>query len=584
MALSARAPLGFRSIAIAAGLAVVLAGGIVASSAPEPAAAITGSDFDPGYIISDAQFYAGNSMTEAEIQNFLVSHGPASCLQGYPCLWERTFDSYDKPANPMCKAYVGAKGETTARIIAKVGLACSISPKVLLVMLQKEQGLITDNWPTESQLKKAMGAGCPDTAACDPALAGFFTQVYFAAYYLIRYGGPPGTGPGTPYNSDFSYYGPGKTVAIQYNPNVGCGTKAVYIRNQPTASLYTYTPYTPNAAALANLGGTGDACSAYGNRNFWVFYSNWFGNPAGISPTGVTVSRVGGANRYETSTLLSQSAFSTTGGVVYIARGDIFPDALSAAPSAIVQGAPILLIPVDSIPASVVTELQRLQPSKIVVVGQSITDSVVTQLGAYAPTVRRDGGADRFETSRIIATNAFPTGSTLAYVVTGRGFPDALSASAAAGHQHAPIILVDGAAPTIDQATSDELVSLGVTHVIVAGSSVTVSTGIEAALATVPGVTTVTRMAGRDRFDTASQINAAAFTASDSVYLADAYNFPDALAGAAVAGAKGAPVYLSPSWCTYRSVINGINSLHTTKVIILGQLLSRNVEEFVNCD
>jgi hypothetical protein len=48
---------------------------------------------------------------------------------------------------------------------------------------------------------------------------------------------------------------------MQYNPDAACGTKAVYIRNQPTASLYTYTPYTPNAAAPANLGGTGNACS-----------------------------------------------------------------------------------------------------------------------------------------------------------------------------------------------------------------------------------------------------------------------------------------------------------------------------------
>ncbi|MFZ1523014.1 MAG: hypothetical protein WAS94_03260, partial [Candidatus Saccharimonadales bacterium] len=38
------------------------------------------------------------------------------------------------------------------------------------------------------------------------------------------------------------------------------------------------TPYRPNQAALNNLYGTGDGCSAYGNRNFWRFYTDWFGS------------------------------------------------------------------------------------------------------------------------------------------------------------------------------------------------------------------------------------------------------------------------------------------------------------------
>jgi hypothetical protein len=55
----------------------------------------------------------------------------------------------------------------------------------------------------------------------------------------------------------------------------------VFIENQATAGLYNYTPYTPNDAALNNMYGTGDACSSYGNRNFWRIYTDWFGNPNG---------------------------------------------------------------------------------------------------------------------------------------------------------------------------------------------------------------------------------------------------------------------------------------------------------------
>ena len=73
---------------------------------------------------------------------------------------------------------------------------------------------------------------------------------------------------------------------ILYSPNAACGTKSVNIRNNATRVLYIYTPYTPNAAALANLYGLGDSCSAYGNRNFWDYYSDWFGSPTGYEVLG----------------------------------------------------------------------------------------------------------------------------------------------------------------------------------------------------------------------------------------------------------------------------------------------------------
>jgi len=58
----------------------------------------------------------------------------------------------------------------------------------------------------------------------------------------------------------------------------------VNVQNYATAALYNYTPYQPNAAALGNLYGTGDGCSSYGNRNFWVYYNDWFGPTAGLPP------------------------------------------------------------------------------------------------------------------------------------------------------------------------------------------------------------------------------------------------------------------------------------------------------------
>ncbi len=571
---------------------VALAAGMVAGASAEPASAYTGDEFDPGYIISDAQFYAGDSMSDSEFPASLTAKRP-TCRSGYVCLKDYTTATQSKAADPMCSGYAGAASETAARIIAKVAVACGISPKVLLVMLQKEQSLVTDDWPTAGQYRAAMGAGCPDTAGCDPDQAGFFQQVYFAAWYLKRYAGPPGTGPGTPYTSTFnayakfSSYAPGAYFNILYNPDPSCGTRSVYIRNQPTASLYTYTPYTPNAAALANLGGYGDGCSSYGNRNFWDYYYSWFGNPTGISPKNVTTQRLDGVDRFETAVKISQARGTSTSDVVYIANGYDYPDALSAAPAATIQDAPLLLVAPTSVPVVVATELARLHPRLIVVVGgeASVSSEVFAELSEYATEIRRDGGVDRYDTSRLIARNAFSS-SSVAYVATGLGFADALSASAAAGSKNAPVILVDGKSTSIDPETVATLSDLGVTSVIVAGGPVAVSDSLVAALDAIPSVTTVTRIGGKDRFAVSSALNRNAFASSATVYVASGYNFPDALAGAALAGSKDSALYLAQTGCIYRQTAQDMIDLGTTTMVLLGgvNVLGNSVKSFLNCD
>ncbi len=256
---------------------VVLA--ITAATTAQPAVAADLANFNPGFIVSDSVFYDATSMSAAQIQSFLAQKG-SGCTggsDGSPCLASYTASTPNRAATSNCtQTYVGAANEPASTIIAKVGSACGINPRVLLVMLQKEQGLVTTTNPSTSRYQKAMGYGCPDTAACDTTYYGFFNQVYSAASQLRNYANNP---------TRFSYrYG--MTNNILFNPNRSCGSSGVFIKNQATASLYNYTPYQPNAAALSAGYGTGDSCSAYGNRNFWNYFSDWFGSPTGSSPVG----------------------------------------------------------------------------------------------------------------------------------------------------------------------------------------------------------------------------------------------------------------------------------------------------------
>lgn len=250
-------------------MALVAAGCL--SSPTVPASAADASRFDPGNIISDETFFNSAAMSTDQVQSFLNSKVVnCSGANGQPCLKNYTQSTSTMAADSYCNAYSGQGSESAAQIIVRVGQACGINPQVLLVMLQKEQGLVLSTGPTAGAYRSAMGYACPDTAPCDTQYYGFFNQVYNAAHQFQRY---------SKTSSSWSYQ-PGRVNSILYNPNAACGRGNVFIQNQATANLYIYTPYQPNAAALANLYGVGDGCSSYGNRNFWAYFSDWFGSPS----------------------------------------------------------------------------------------------------------------------------------------------------------------------------------------------------------------------------------------------------------------------------------------------------------------
>ncbi|MBD8103560.1 hypothetical protein PlfCFBP13513_13765 [Plantibacter flavus] len=301
--------------AILAAIALIAGVLTIAPVAAPSASAADGRDFQAGNIISDSLFYDGGTMNAGEVQNFLNAARPG-CRAGYTCLKDFAEATASRAAVAgRCAAYAGSGRESAASIIAKVGAACGISQKVLIVMLEKEQSLITDDWPSARQYRSAMGYGCPDTADCDTNYYGFFNQVYAAALQFKNYQANP-----TRWN-----HVPGRINAVRYNPNAACGSSSVFIQNYATAGLYNYTPYQPNASALANLYGSGDGCGAYGNRNFWRLYTDWFGSTTGgsslvKSAASAAIYLVAGDQKYYVPDQATLSAFASLGGVATVSQ------------------------------------------------------------------------------------------------------------------------------------------------------------------------------------------------------------------------------------------------------------------------
>ena len=269
--------------------------------------------------------------------------------------------------------------------------------------------------------------------------------------------------------------------------------------------------------------------------------------PFDTSPLEPTIERVAGADRYESAVAVSRYAFAAA-PVVFLASGENFPDGLSASAAAAQMGGPLLLSTRLSIPPSVVAELNRLHPARVIVAGgpAAIDDSVVAALTNRGYATQRVFGADRYATSAAIARLAFPSCST-AFIASGRSFVDALSLSATAAGSASPLLLVDGLSHSLGAPAESVIADLGCTDAKIAGGTAAVSPAIESELHA--RVRTVARFAGTDRYDTSRLINEWSGQFTRHVFVASGENFPDALAAAAAAGWLNAGLYLAQKHC-----------------------------------
>ncbi len=184
------------------------------------------------------------------------------------------------------------------------------------------------------------------------------------------------------------------------------------------------------------------------------------GGPAAIDPTvetslageGYRTERIAGVDRFETASAIATTYGTDVVGTVdgdrtaLLARGDDFPDALSAGPAAAAANLPLLLTPQDAADGSVDEALQALAIERIIVLGgtAAVSEGVVAVYEQdYA--VERFAGANRAETATVVADNLVDRlpGFSRETVLLARGddFPDALTASTHAASLGAPILL-----------------------------------------------------------------------------------------------------------------------------------------------
>ena len=290
-----------------------------------------------------------------------------------------------------------------------------------------------------------------------------------------------------------------------------------------------------------------------------------------VVPGEVTIDRFAGPDRYATAAAASRGTFPAGVPVAYVATGANFPDALAGGPAAARDRGPVLLVSSGGIPAVTSTELQRLQPQRIVVLGGTgvISQALQNQLATYAPGgASRLAGADRFATAAAISRATFAAGVPVTYVATGLAFPDALAGGPAAGREGGPILLVTPTA--IPAATAAELDRLDPQRIVVLGGTGAVSAQVAIDLQryTPSGIV---RRSGADRYATAVAVSQGSFPGgAHHVFVATGQNFPDGLAGGPVAALRGGPLLLVPGTSLPASMSAELLRLDPDRVTILG--------------
>jgi putative cell wall-binding protein len=283
------------------------------------------------------------------------------------------------------------------------------------------------------------------------------------------------------------------------------------------------------------------------------------------SASPATVVRHAGGDRYETAAAISAATFAPGVARAVVATGAAPWDALAGAS----LKSPTLLVTRDDVPGATATELDRLHPGEIVVLGGSdaVSDVTVVELQAHTTgLVRRIAGADRYDTaatiSRTFVSAATPPAAVL--LASGTSFADAL----AAGSTGAPVLLTaPGALPDVTRA---ELQRVHPASITILGGAAAVSDAVGAAVDPYTDGP-VGRLAGADRYETSAGIARYAYpSGAPTVWVATGLTPSDALAAGAAAASTRAPLLLVPGTCVTDAVKAAIDATGGATMVIAG--------------
>lgn len=279
-----------------------------------------------------------------------------------------------------------------------------------------------------------------------------------------------------------------------------------------------------------------------------------------VSAQAATGARLAGPSRIDTAVVIADAAFPDTAERVYLARADVFADAVAGGS---LSDGPTLLVPAcGAVPEPVLDAVERLDPVALVALGgeQAVCDDLLDEAAAGRET-ERVAGASRIATAVEISGRAFPAGADAVYLARADVLADAVASGSL---RDGPVLLVPstGAVPP-DVAA--EVARLRPNEVVALGSPDVVAD--EILLAAAAGVPTA-RLGGTTRVETAVAVSGRGWPSADTLYLARADVFADAVAAGSL---TDGPVLLVPQCGELPPAVAAeLDRLRPERVVALG--------------
>lgn len=258
--------------------------------------------------------------------------------------------------------------------------------------------------------------------------------------------------------------------------------------------------------------------------------------------------RLAGQDGYKTAKTIAEEYESGQCNSIILVSGLNYTDALA---SNILSGkfdAPVLLVGAtvgDSSDAFDYIASHSKPDTKILIIGGTgiISSDFETELIKGGHTnIERLSGYDRYDTGMAVVDKANVESGTPVVVVSGESFPDALSAASFVGSKQYPTLLVSQ--NNMSEKTKAYISSKQPAAVYIVGGVSVISQSLEAQIKELAPNASIKRLAGNDRFDTAGAVLNEFSTNPNTIYLANGYDYRDAIAGSALAAKTGDPVLL----------------------------------------
>lgn len=266
------------------------------------------------------------------------------------------------------------------------------------------------------------------------------------------------------------------------------------------------------------------------------------GTEAQLAAIGYTVTRIAGADRYETANLVAAAVVTNNSGTIgtfggyrtaFLANGNNFPDALAASSWAYKNKHPLFLTDGTSLSAGTKAAMTAAGVQQVIILGgtAAVSAEAATEAAGVTGviTTTRVSGDTRYDTATALATVLATVNSgykTRALLVSGTNFPDALAAAQLAGGSNAyAIIPVTSPLPaavstwaTANQATLSTIRAIGGTSAV-ADETVT---AVKAAATVAPLTATIAAADGATTatISLSANLDAASVAATDFTVIA----------------------------------------------------------------